>query len=152
MCVVSAAQQIWRKAKDAGDPFEKVFCVFDRDTHGDYQRALDTLARIRPKGVFVAIPSVPCFEYWLLLHFAYTDQPFHAASMRSVGAMVLRELRRYWPGYEKAFHGVFEQRLEQLEFAKANAVRALKAAQTAHTDNPSTLVHELVEYLQRLKQ
>ena len=59
--------------------------------------------------------------------------------------------KNYWPDYEKAAHGVFEQRLEQLEFAKANAVRALNAGKASNTDNPSTRVHELIEYLQKLK-
>lgn len=31
-----------------------------------------------------AIPSVPCFEFWLLLHFAYTTRPFDAPAGDSV--------------------------------------------------------------------
>ncbi len=57
----------------------------------------------------------------------------------------------FWPDYKKAIHGVFAQRLDQLGYAKANALRALIAARENHTDNPSTRIHELVEYLQKVK-
>lgn len=57
--------------------FERVYAVFDRDDHPTYHEAL-TLAesldqRLRndeKKPVtFKAIPSVPCFELWYLLHY-----------------------------------------------------------------------------------
>ncbi|HEB92442.1 MAG TPA: hypothetical protein ENI94_03055 [Gammaproteobacteria bacterium] len=67
--------------------------------------------------------------------------------------MVLRELNDiFWPDYKKAAYGVFGQRLIQLEDAKVNAERALRAAQKNHTDNPSTRIHELVGYLQKLRK
>jgi len=151
MCVVRYARQRYREAQKAGDAFDTVFCVFDKDTHGDYRQALDTLGSAKPMGVFKAIHSVPCFEYWLLLHFDYTDQPFYAAGTRSVGAMALQRLKQHWPEYEKASRGVFEKTVKNLEIAKTNAVYALSAAQANQTENPSTRVHELVAYLQQLK-
>ncbi|VAW90386.1 hypothetical protein MNBD_GAMMA18-147, partial [hydrothermal vent metagenome] len=146
MSVVDYAQDLYREAKKAGDAFDKVFCVFDKDTHSDYQSALDMLNSKNLKGVYQAVPSVPCFEYWLLLHFTYTDKPFNSVGNTSVCKMVMHELNNeFWPDYQKAAHGVFGQRLIQLEDAKANAERALRAAQKNHTDNPSTRIHELVE-------
>ncbi len=153
MSVVAYAKDLYREAKKAGDAFDKVFCVFDKDTHSDYQSALDMLNSKNLKGVFQAVPSVPCFEYWLLLHFTYTDKPFNSTGNKSVCETIIHELNdKFWPDYKKAVHGVFDQRLGQLEYAKANAVRALRAAQENHTDNPSTRIHELVEYLQQLKK
>lgn len=152
MSVVSHAQDLYRKAEKSGDAFDKVFCVFDKDTHGDYQPAMDMLSNRKFKGIFQAVPSVPCFEYWLLLHFTYTDMPFNSAGSRSVCETVIHELNsKFWPDYKKAVRGVFDQRIDQLEYAKANALRALRAARENHTDNPSTRIHELVEYLQNLK-
>ena len=34
------ARQLYREEKDADDPFDRVYCVFDKDTHGTYQQAL----------------------------------------------------------------------------------------------------------------
>jgi hypothetical protein len=41
--------------------------------------------------------------------------------------------------------------IEQLEFAKRNAARSFSAALANATDNPSTRVHELVEFLEDIK-
>ncbi|MBN4079239.1 RloB domain-containing protein [Beggiatoa alba] len=152
MSVVNHAQDLFRESEKAGDAFDRAFCVIDKDNHSDYPSALDTLARAKPEGVFEAIPSVPCFEYWLLLHFIYTDKPYNATGKKSTAGMVLQELKRHWPKYKKSAYGVFEQRQEQLEVAKVHAARVLNAAQDNDSDdNPSTRVHELVDYLQNLK-
>ena len=63
--IVEYATRRYRDEHRAGAPFDKVFCVFDRDTHNTYQQALDKIAAAKPKDIFVAITSVPCFEYWL---------------------------------------------------------------------------------------
>lgn len=149
--VVNCARQLFREAKDAGNPFQRVFCVFDRDSHSDYQRALDIISRIKPHGVFFSTPSIPCFEYWLLLHFQSTDSPFEATGTRSACAAVLQALKRHWPEYEKANSGTFMDRINELDYAKANAERILKASRQHGNENPSTHIHELVTYLQNLK-
>jgi len=55
------------------------------------------------------------------------------------------------PEYEKGSGNIFSSLYPQLDFAKANAERALEASQKNNTDNPSTYIHQLVEYLQNLK-
>ena len=77
------AMQRYRDEQRRGDPFDKVFCVFDRDAHDTYQQALDKIAAAKPKDTFVATTSVPCFEYWLLLHFDYTTAPFALLGRRA---------------------------------------------------------------------
>lgn len=151
MSVVNYADELYGNSKRADNAFDHVYCVFDRDAHGDYQQALDKIERLKPRGVFTAITSIPCFEYWLLLHFTNTDRPFHAAGKNSIAATVLLELKRYWPEYEKSVAGSFSHCIKQLDLAKANAARALKSAQESGNDNPSTRVHELIEYLQNIK-
>ena len=135
--------------------FDRVYCVFDRDAHTNYQAALDKLAGIKPKTVFFAANSVPCFEYWLLLHFTYTTAPYSAVGGVSSGAAVLKELKNYWPEYTKAEAGAFLASLkisnDGLVYAKENAKRAFIEAKKNHTDNPSTTVHMLVDYLQQIK-
>jgi hypothetical protein len=56
------------------------------------------------------------------------------------------------PHYSKGQQDTFFELQDQLEFAKDNAKRALKAAEANGTDNPTTRVHELVEFLQHIKQ
>lgn len=149
--IVGYAMQRYRDEQRAGDSFDKVFCVFDRDTHNTYQRALDKIATAKPKDTFVAITSVPCFEYWLLLHFEYTTAPFHAAGTKSAGDRVVDKLRKYIPDYQKGDGSVFAQLIDQLPRAKAHASKALIDADANNSDNPITHVHELVEYLQNIK-
>jgi hypothetical protein len=145
------AQQCAAQAKRDKDPYDKVYCVFDKDKHATYQKTVDAINQVKANREFVAIISVPCFEYWLLLHFIYTTQPFVGVESGSSGDQVIHELKKYLPAYQKSAKGIFTQLLPSLNFAKANADRALKAANANQTDNPSTRVHQLVDYLQNLK-
>lgn len=150
LSVFEYSRQKYREAKDAGDPYDRVYCVFDRDRHTNYLQALDTIARAQPNTTYFSVTSVPCFEYWLLLHFVYTNQPFHATGDNSICTKVIQELKQYWPDYEKGASSIFTRLLDQIDFAKSNAKRALQSAEENHTENPCTRVHELVDYLQNL--
>lgn len=149
--VVNFAKQRYREERDAGDPFDQIYCVFDKDGHATYTQALDMLASATPKGTFFAINSVPCFEYWLLLHFDYSTRPYSALPGKSSGDQVLTELKHYIPDYEKGRRTIFTDLIDQLEQAKIFAERALRECERNQTDNPSTCVHELVQVLQDLK-
>lgn len=149
--IVSFAKQRYREEKDAGDPFDQIYCVFDKDGHATYARAIDALSSSTPKDTYFTINSVPSFEYWLLLHFVYSTRPYTALPGNSSGNQVLTELKNYIPDYEKGRHTIFSDLTEQLEQAKNYAKRALQESERNQTDNPSTRVHELVEVLQNLK-
>lgn len=151
LSIVRFAKQRFQQEKDAGDPFDKVFCVFDKDSHANYEQALAALSKATPKGVYKAITSVPCFEYWLLLHFIPTNKPYAPLPGRSAADQVISELQSYMPDYAKGQSGIFTQLLGQLGRAKAYAIASLKAASKDGTDNPSTHIHELVEYLEHIK-
>ncbi|MCP8899268.1 RloB family protein [Gilvimarinus xylanilyticus] len=151
LSVVSHAKQRYREERDAGDPFDKVFCVFDKDAHPNYQGALNQIKQFTPKGALQAVTSVPCFEYWLLLHFGPNTRPYANLPGNSAGAQVLKQLQNYMPAYTKGTRGVFAELIDQLPFAIANAERALRQAEGNNTDNPSTHIHTLVQYLQTLK-
>ena len=150
--VVQHAKRRYREERDKGDTFDRVFCVFDKDTHTTYNEALSACAGFRPSGVFQAKPSVPCFEYWLLLHFTYTTRPYNPSGGKSACEDVIGELRHYMPGYSKGGKGIFRQVMGQTDQAITYSKRALKAAGKAETDNPTTRMHELVEYLKQLKR
>lgn len=98
-----ARKEYDREKSDLGaDPYDRVFCVFDQDRHTTYQQALDSIRNATPAGIFRAIPSVPCFEYWLLLHFAFRTQPYRGVGRESACDRVIKELRRdHMPKYQK---------------------------------------------------
>ena len=56
------------------------------------------------------------------------------------------------PNYKKGEKYIFTQLQKQVEDAKRNAQRSLVSALETGTDNPSTRVHILVEFLQKLKR
>lgn len=141
------AQKRYRDERGSGDPFDRVYCVFDKDAHGTYKKALDSIKRARPKDKFFATNSVPCFEYWLLLHFQFTTKPYEALPGNSACNQVLTVLKTHMPRYSKGDSDSFLVLEEKLDAALKNANRALRDARNQKTDNPTTRVHELVEYL-----
>ncbi len=134
--------------------FDRIYCVFDRDRHTTYDAALDKVHQARlGKGTKIfAIPSVPCFEFWLLLHFICTTKPFDAPPGNSICSRVIEELKKYLPEYQKGDHDIFDKIQDNLDNAITNARQVEQFHQTSRTDNPSTLVHSLVEYLRDLKK
>lgn len=151
LSIVRFAKQRYREEKDAGDPFDEIYCVFDKDGHCGYSQALDMLASMTPKNTYFTINSVPCFEYWLLLHFNFSTRPYTALPQNSSGNQVLTELKNYMPDYEKGQSNIFSDLLSQLEKAKRFAAQSLEEGRRNDTDNPTTRIHKLVEVLQGLK-
>jgi len=139
--IVERAKALDKWEKGKGDPFDKIYCVFDKDTHADYQKALDQCAQKN----YTAITSVPAFEYWLLLHFRYTTKPYDDA------ASVTHDLSEWMPNYHKSYSRIFDELQNTLETAKGNAAQSLEAVEKAGTDNPSTKAHKLVQSLQDIK-
>ncbi len=150
LSVVNFAIETFRREPE----FDRLYCVFDRDRHTTYDAALDRVRRTRlGKGSKVfAISSVPCFEFWLLLHFIYTTRPFDAPPGDSICSRVIEELKKYIPTYQKGDQDIFNKIQDSLDNAIANASRVQQFHQTSGTDNPSTLVHSMVEYLRDLKK
>lgn len=154
----SSPKSVFERAKELaqieerrGDAYDRVYCVFDKDSHETYAQTLVDIDSFESNSIFIAVTSVPCFEYWLLLHFQFSTKPYHASGKSSIADQVIKDLKMFIPHYSKGDDAMFTQLLDQLDFAKQNAIRANEAASNNHTDNPTTLVHELVEYLQNLK-
>jgi len=150
LSVVNFAIKTFRKEPE----FDRVYCVFDRDRHTTYDAALDKVRRTRlGKGTKIfAIPSVPCFEFWLLLHFIYTTKPFDAPPGDSICSRVIEELKKYLPEYQKGDYDIFGRIQNELDNAITNARLVEQFHKASGTDNPSTCVHSLVEYLRNLKK
>lgn len=134
-----------------GDPFDRVYCVFDKDSHETYDGTINKIRSNEYKSVFYATTSVPCFEYWLLLHFKYTTKPYAATRSSSVGEAVLKDLVKVMPAYKKGNTGIFSLLQGRLEYAKNNSIRAKSHSEQNVSDNPSTSIHDLIIYLQGIK-
>lgn len=149
--VVEYAIELYKKENRADEPYDKVFCVIDRDAHPPFEKAMALLSRQKPANVFKAIVSVPCFEYWLLLHFNYTTAAFMPAGGKSAGDRAEEALKEDWPEYQKGKKGAFTHLIKDLERAKKLAERVMRDAEKTGSNNPSTNVHELITYLQGIK-
>ncbi|MFQ2604484.1 RloB family protein [Aeromonas caviae] len=149
--VFRRANELYESERVKNIPFDKVYCVFDKDSHESYQETLDAISRKTPKNIFYACTSVPCFEFWLLLHYGYRQAPFHKTGNKSIGDKVVDELKTYIPNYEKGMKDIFITLESSLDDAIGYSKAIQKQALSTGSDNPSTQIHELVIYLRSLK-
>ena len=133
--------------------YDRVFCVFDRNGHQNFAQAVAKVANsdAGKTGKWHATTSIPCFEVWILLHFRYTTSPFTAAGGRSACDAVVAQVRRQLPAYAKGDPTVYNQIKDRIDAAIASAARLAVHNSGADSDNPATLVHELVDYLRKLR-
>lgn len=149
--IVRHALKLFQRAEGA---YDRVYCVFDRDGHVNYQQALDQVEKspLGKKGRLFAITSVPCFEFWVLLHFEYTAAPFTAVGGKSACERVIERVGTHFPEYQKAMHGVYDNLLPRADTAITRAKTLAQHNLDTGTLNPATKVHELVAYLRGLKK
>ncbi len=145
--IVKYAIEEYNKHKD----YDQVYCVFDKE-HANYQEALDKIDVLRNKLPIHAIQSVPCFEYWLLLHFDDTSKPYQQKGNKSAGDQLKSELKKYIKNYHESDKDVFEKTKMLLSLAINRAKKIDKLQEKNGTDNPSTKIYRLVEYLIEIKR
>lgn len=153
--IVAHALALYEEEIASGDGFDKVFCVFDRDCHPSFDSAVQQIRDWQGSGKpkpFEAITSIPCFEYWLLLHFGLTEQPFHAAGKKSVCDSVIAVLRKKpdFKTYGKGQHGIYALLKDKTSTAIAASKSIRKSAKTNGQKDSVTHFDELVEALQAL--
>lgn len=134
--------------------FEQVFCVFDKDPDSNFSDSLELLRRLNKKSEFketkfIAIPSVPCFEFWYLLHMTYTTRSF--GGYPSPCDELVRELKKFpeFENYSKgSCDGLFGTLERNQEKAVSRAEKALKAAKQygylKYHEDPSTRIHLVI--------
>lgn len=151
--VVAHALALYEEDALAGDAYDIVYCVFDRDRHTTFDSSVQRTKDLHSVGKpFVAITSTPCFEVWLLLHFGYSDQPFHPAGRKSVGDQVVAALKTK-PGfakYGKGQKGIYAQLKVKLADALTHAERLRSHGLATGSINPATDVDGLVKSIQAL--
>ena len=134
--------------------FDVVYCVVDRDTHANWDRAIN-MAHGHSKVKLVR--SFPCFEFWLLLHFEYTRAGYARAGKDSAAAQVVRDLKKK-PGMSKydkgSIEGLFGSLCGESEDILTTACdrgdRTLHEAAQDGEPNPSTEMQILIRVLRKL--
>ena len=136
----------------------KVFCVFDKDNYDDgkVKRFSNAVKMFKEKGMngIVDAHSVPCFEFWLLLHFIYTTA---LMSQQEVENQLKRHGRL--PNYNKGKKnlGLSADELNhnitglyaRLEIAREGAERSL-AARREGEESSYTKVQAVVDEILRI--
>lgn len=92
--VVDYAEDVFIKERVKAGNYDRVFCVFDRDQHETFDYALNKINSMNielknteysEEDVFMAIRSIPAFEYWFLLHFIPSTKSYSPLETKSVG-------------------------------------------------------------------
>jgi hypothetical protein len=125
--------------------YDQIYCVFDRDGHESFDRARERIKSLadrkkKPLPMREAI-SVPCFEFWVLLHHERTDAPFNRCDN------VIEKLRIHIPGYQKADAATAKQLMARVADALGNA-DWLEGRAADNNYNPYTSVHKVLRHFE----
>ena len=146
--LVKMTEQLVKKANIL---YQNIWVVFDKDDFTDFDEAIK---EAKDKGYNVAW-SNQSFEYWIYLHFNYSDAALH----RDVWNEKLNEIfekRKLGDGkYQKNCENIYEILCEcgGVVAAVKNAKNRMKKFDVQKNKpseyDPGTTVHELVEELNR---
>lgn len=137
--------------KNENNQWETVFCVFDRDDHLNFENAIRSaeaksgrLKNDQGEAIqIVPVPSVPCFELWLFLHFEACMSEIERGDLYA-------RLKSHLPDYEKGASFHFDATCDRLEHANTNASRIKCNRSGCKVTNPYTDVDVVVKALMRL--
>ena len=155
-CTVSLVNEAERIVSRAKIMYSQVWVVFDKDDFDDFDEAVDLCEK---KG-FKSAWSNQSFEYWIFLHFQFSDSDLH----RDAWCNKLDEIfknNNIPNGYEKNNPQIFDIVTSKgsLKAAVSNANRIEESHSQKGIENPSkrkpgTTVHHLIaelkEYLKDL--
>ena len=145
--IVNTAYDLYQQKQ-----YDQVFCIFDDDNKPEkYKKALSTAKKYN----FESITSIPCFEFWFLLHCCYTTSPL--SSYDELRPKLESEMRKEGilnPGenYNKSDKLLYEKLKSNQEKAINHAIKL----ENNHPNEdgctkPSTKVHILIDKLQKQK-
>jgi len=119
-----------------------IYCLFDKDDCDD-RKFNNVIAECKRKGIVPAI-SVPCYEYWLLLHLKKTNQPFNDAQ---------ECCEAFRAEYNKAFRTDYN--IKQLKSRKEifadlkdrlnTAIKNAENLELKENETPYTNMHEVIK-------
>jgi len=145
----TSPENVLKSAKDKQKLFTdkglvQIYCLFDKDDCAD-NKFNQVIQQCRKAG-FVDAISVPCYEYWLLLHLKKTNQSFRDAKecCETFREEYNKKFKtQYTVKQLKAKTNIFEDLEESLDWAIANADSlGLKEASCPYTN-----MHQVVKMI-----
>lgn len=146
--VVNYAIAVAEKRKTPFKPYQHIYCLFDKDDPKKFAEACNPTKPIRG-GKVIKITSVPCFEYWLLLHFEKVDAP-----LKSVDNTIARLKNTGLNDYSRDNKRIDKNRFTLLSADKGieNATKWSKelfeTVKQLGTDDPTTKMFDLMNEIQ----
>lgn len=142
-CTVSLVEETAKIVNRAHIIYEHVWVVFDKDDFGDFDKAI---ALAEEKG-FKAAWSNQCFEYWLYLHYYYSEAALLRGEWFSKMDKIFTD--RGFGNYQKNLENIFELVTQDggLKTAVSRAKKILNkysAKELPHLCDPCTTVHKLI--------
>lgn len=140
--LVEEARVAKRSERGQSTGSTEYWCVFDVEAPTQHARLLDAVQMARDNGISVAI-SNPCFELWLVLHYADHESWINNDDCRS--------LRRQHDGSQgKGLDGAayMPRRHEAIMRAKRLETLHDSANREFPNDNPSSGVYNLLEAIE----
>ena len=138
----SAPDQVISFTKEKSDELEAdlSFCIIDRDTHENFDKALNDAKKIKNLEI---IASYPCFEYWIILHHDKNcHKPMNAGEC-------LDETKKRFKSYEKSMNENKWLTFYEKELAnnQNTAIEKSKSAKEIckknNAENPKTDIYKL---------
>lgn len=149
--VVRYGIQLAKESQQAGEPYQRLYCLFDLDR--PHQNAFDLSAKTKLSKTEIHLStSNPCFEIWLRLHFGYTDKSYSAVGNKTACQSVGDDLLALTPHYNKGNVGLFGLFAHLIQDAVTNSRKLESVNRQTGNTNPSCSVHELVNYLMTLRK
>ncbi|MEO7993296.1 MAG: RloB family protein [bacterium] len=149
--VVSFAKARLRHHRSKGIADVEVWCVIDRDTHT--QQDFESAVSDAIKSGFQVACSIPCFEVWLLAHFAAPGQSVLSCSdFKDRLGQHAQDFRT--PGVSAHTFGLLsstESRAMDWALSQESRIEEAIAQQTTHVCTPATQVHRLIQRMAELK-
>ena len=149
--IVNYAIAVAQNRKTPFKPYQQIFCLFDKDDPVKFAEANQKSRPIRGGQIF-KITSIPCIEYWLLLHFERTDAP-----LGSVKNTIIK-LKKYLPDYSEDKKRICSDRFQLLcdDNGILNATKWAKQlqeqAEQLNCDDPTTRMFELMNKIKPKKK
>lgn len=144
-CTVSLVEATAKIVSRAAIMYSQVWVVFDKDDFCDFDKAIE-LARARG---YRAAWSNQSFEYWIYLHFNYSDSALHRDDWCNKLSQLFKAYAINKDGYQKNDPKVFDVATKNgsLKFAIYNAIRIKKMYDDSKKPSqcdPCTTVHQLI--------
>lgn len=140
--LVEEARDVKRSERGQSTGASEYWCVFDVEAPKPHDRLHEAVQMARDNGIHTAI-SNPCFELWLILHFADRDKWIDNSACRG--------LRHQHDGSQgKSVDGATYMGLRDQAIQRAKRLQILHstASRELPDDNPSSGMYRLLEAIE----